>query len=366
MGVLPVKLPRLLSRDGTRELDRLTPTALSLDLVLTGVSHARMTLPLDTGLQVNDLVELYDGREESAGIFRVNRLERRPAEGLAEAGLEHALALLGDQVIFGPVSAWQVDGTMDHYTPPAVGDTLPSVTVRKAMHYLLTHHQTDRTWWQPGICDFTDAYAFSFEDENLLDALLRTAEVISEPWRFTCDFSTTPWTLGLRRMSAQADCELRPSRNLISLNVETQRSDFVTRLYPVGKNNLRLTGAPYLEADTLAAWGCRSVIHTWPRVADKQELLAVAWAWLQQMKNPVTTVEAVAADLSGRTGEELDRLRLGSLCRVCLPGSGILLLERVKRIRWPDLVAAPLRAELTMANREVTMASLMGRMLREG
>ena len=38
----------------------------------------------------------------------------------------------------------------------------------------------------------------------------------------------------------------------------------------------------------------------------------------------------------------------------------------MKRIRWPDLVAAPLRAELTMANREVTMASLMGRMLREG
>ena len=143
-----------------REVARLRPEKLALTMRMTPLSTAEMILPEgETTLSVGMLAEVYDA-EGSAGIFRVTEVERRAGEGSGQtARLEHALCTLEDDVMPGYV---ELGGK--------------GVNTREVLERLLSR-QTEKRW-ALGTCEYAAEFAYSWENENLLRALLSVTQVL--------------------------------------------------------------------------------------------------------------------------------------------------------------------------------------------
>lgn len=344
-----VRLPRLLNPDGT-ERCRLAPAKLSLDLTLTPLSAAEMTLPaIGPDIAVRDLVELYD-ENGSVGIFRVTEIETHP--GLTRlVRLEHGLCTLTDGVM--PATAF-------------------TGTAREALTALLSHQPESR--WVLGDVALPDdvTIIFTCGCQNLLSALMDLLALLPDSLMLSFDQHTAPWTLHLLEMSDTDACEGRLSRNLSGITMVTDGSDVCTRVYPFGAGQgterislTPLTGQEYLDSDAVATWGCIAHTFTAQSIFDSPTLLAVAEKYLERHSAPTVSLTATGVDLSAATGEATDRFRLGQLCRLALPDQGVTLHERIIGVRKPDVISAPGQVTLTLSNRISDTSDEIADLLRE-
>ena len=313
----------------------LRPAALWLEERLNAVSSAGMTLPPgERALRCGDWLHLRRGNGGDAGLYRVRQC-RRDAEGGQRLLLEHALAALGDQVLAGSRTR---SGPLSDIVPALLGEQVGGR-------------------WTAGQIFPGDSLTFTYENENLLSALLRSCAAISGEWRLSWSFGAEPWHLHIERPPAAVQTELRLGRNLDSLRVTEDRSALCTRAIPVGRGGLTLSA---IEADTLAEYGAVTAVIAAPLVDDSATLRALAAAALQRRCRPALCVSAVARDLSPETGEPLDALAPGVVCRIPLPREGLTLTERVTCLRWPDLVGDPARAELTLGAEGERASRMLG------
>ena len=336
-----IRLPRLMD-SSLHELGRLHPTNLTLEENLTPLSCAEMTIPqADPEVLPGFFAELYI-QGDSAGLYRITSVETT-AEGMRTLCMEHALCTLQDSILFG----YHVfDGQ----------------ATAGVIRTLLGKQKDVR--WQLGACEISENIIYTFETDNLLDALLCVLEPLSVPCMLQFDFTTTPWTLHLRRLSNTPSCECRLGRNLIAASLTVDRSDLCTRIYPLGfgEGADQLTirdvnnDVPYLDADTQHLWGVVEKPYADTTITAPETLLASARALLEKIKNPVVTVEISAVELASLTGESLDRFTLGALCRLPLPDYGVQLDERIIAIRRKDVYGNPCDVQLTLANRAATVS----------
>ncbi|MCI5771520.1 MAG: hypothetical protein MR021_01650, partial [Clostridiales bacterium] len=84
-----------------------------------------------------------------------------------------------------------------------------------------------------------------------------------------------------------------------------------------------------------------------------------AVSYLEAHKHPALSITLDAIDLSEATGEALDRLTLGRLCRVCLPEQGETLRRRIIRRVFPDVLGEPRRVRVTLASEMDSAVSTM-------
>ena len=346
-----IRLPELLDGEmGVR--GRLHPTALSLEERLAPLSSARMELLPEEGPEPGQLVRLYPP-EDSAGIYRVTRTRRRPDR--VEVSLEHGLALLGDRVLPG-------------YTELGGG----GMTVEQVLQRLLAEQTGDGPRWQLGEAPQEAALAWSFENENLLTALLTVgAACAGTMWRL--DQSGLPWRISLVPCPEEPECRVRPGRSLQEAAVTLDRSSLVTRLWPLGygegEDQLHIgsvnDGKRYLDADTADTWGLVEAVWTDSSITDAATLKAEAQRVLESRCRPQVSVTVTAAELSSLTGAPADHFTLGSVCRLTLPGSGGVLDERIIAISRPDMKNQPLKAVLTLANAGTTVLDRIAGLSRD-
>lgn len=346
---MTARLPRLLAADGT-ERCRLAPSHLRLDLSLTPLSTAEMTLPAASpNVQVRDLIELY-GPGGSAGVFRVTETALKP--GLTcVVRLEHTLATLADGVV------------------PAMTFT---GTARDALSALLAH-QPEPLWTLGEVAMPGDATVlFTCGCQNLLSALMQLVDMLPDTLMPAFDHTTQPWTLHLREMGDGDACEGRLRRNLSEVSVLTDASDLCTRVYPFGAGQgterislTPLTGQAFLDASDMDAHGCIARTFTTDSIFDAPTLLAVAEKYLQRHSEPAISIIADALDLSAITGEDADSFRLGRLCRLALPDHGLTLQGRVIALTHPDVIGQPGRVTLTLSNRQRDASDEIAALLQE-
>ncbi len=330
------RLPRLLDGE-LRELTRLRPESLTLRQSLTPPHAAEMALPASARLPgVGQWLELF-APYGSAGLFRVTETVRSPLTGRATVYLEHGMATLGDSLIFGKIN-------IEAGTP-----------LRHALTALLSWQHGDRRW-QLGETAEAETPAMTFEHENLLAALQRLASSLSAPVLWDWDFSTAPWTLHLRPMSAVVGTELRLSRNIDAITLDLDRSELCTRLYPLGKNGLTIAeangGDCALTAPNASLYGLTEEVYRNASIEDASVLLAEAQATLNRRCTPRLRARVDARDLSVRTKEPLDEIRLGRLCRVPLPEEDSALTERIVAVTWPDVYGRPEEATVELSARQ--------------
>ena len=330
---MTIRQPVLLD-DTLQEAARLSPVKLSLHEQLVPLSTADMILPPEAlEIPLRSLIRLYD-EHGSVGIYRVREI-RNTVNRTRTLALEHSLCTLRDSVI------------------PAQGFM---GSVRECLQRLLDCQSVPL--WTLGDTETPDDLTLIFATgyANLLDALQNLLSMLPEGYMLDFDQSTAPWLLHLRRLPEEAFCEGRLSRNLHSVRIDTDASRLCTRVYPFGVEveESRISLVPLTGSDYLDAANASNVIsRTFENdlIFDVPTLQEVAQRYLNRHALPETTVTVSAADLSAATCEELDHFRPGRMCRLCLPGLGQPLSERIIVMDRPDVYGAPGQVLLTLSNR---------------
>lgn len=227
--------------------------------------------------------------------------------------------------------------------------------------------------WVLGACEYETYFQYSFENDNLLTALLSLAEPLEGEHLWTFDTDAKPFILHLTKASAQDASEMRRSRNMSNLKIDIDRSGLGTRLYPLGYgegvNQLTIAeangGIKYLDADTQSAWGVVSTVYAETSVTEAATLKAMALTVLERIKNPKVTVTVSGDDLSALTGEPLDRFYPGRMCRAPLPDYGVVMDGRVVSIAKPDVFGNNTKVTVTLANKGQNSVDQMAALSRK-
>lgn len=345
-------LPRLL--DGSFvEKARLQPDDIGIDLSLTPLSTAHMHLPPDQPeVKLHDFAELF-APSGSVGVYRVNEVNTvYGIGGGQELQLEHALTTLADSL------AMKV---------PAMSGPVSTIVAT------LLDAQ-DRKLWVLGDCEVPVDYEMVYEHtyDDILKTLMKLFSLL--PTGYALEFNTRrlPFVLHIRALPEDAFCECRLSRNLTSASVTMDDSELCTRLYPFGDgegtdriNLSGLTGQEYVDADTIDTWGIISRQITQEDISDAVTLQAFADRYIERHKNPMLSVELNAVDLYAATGVEIDRFRLGRMCRLPLNDYGVMLYERVIAKRYGNVYRNPHDVRVTLANKSKGLADELAELTRE-
>lgn len=359
-----LQLPRLL-RDDLSEIRRLHPDKCSVTLNLQPLHTANMHLPPVTPpgastyeVPVRSFVELFTPIG-SAGIFRVTDMESTYGDGEGQTVyLESALCTLTDDLVLG-VQA--MTGTVAQ----VFATLLEAQTVK---------------YWELGDCEVPNEYELIYDHtyDNILEAITKLLGMLPEQYYMQLDTLTVPFQLHIRALNSSPSCEMRLSRNLQSARITLDSRDLCTRLYPFGSGEgtdriglSSLTGAQYMDADTIGTWGV--VARTWTEedIFDSITLQDVAKRYLDKYKNPVLSIEAKAVDLYHATGLTWDNFVIGRRCQVALPdyrtqaGDAVTYNEAVISVAWDDVYNNPENMTVTLANRVRTAADEIADLMRE-
>jgi len=289
---------------------------------------------------------IQDEDEPGAGIvWHVKSVETAYESETRTLNCEHLIATLRNQIMFGEIKP----GTM-------AGNYAASVcTAQQAARYVL-NQQSD---WTLGSFGFTKSAPYNFNSDDLLEALETISSSLLQAW-WSYDFSRHPFRLNITQPGNEI-CEMRMSRNIQTLKMSVDMSRMYTRYYPIGKNNLHLSGGGYVSKnENLYGIICRTETDNDLDTQDK--LRARAEERLNNHAEPLVTVTISGQDYSEATGESLDRIVLGRMCNIPLPGYGTVISERIIKISWGDKVRDKNSMTVTLANQVEDVASIVNKL----
>lgn len=332
----------------------LTPRAwfkaesMPMALVDAGVSTASITVGPDAPeIRIDDWLK--DDTDPGKGIvWRVKGLETSFDKATRTVQLEHVIATLKDELLFGEIS-----------TKMLAGGSAKTVEAATAARYVLGRQGI----WTLGDFEYSRALPFAFNNQTIYQALETICSTLAD-WRWEYDLSALPFRLHVRRQTNAIGCELRFDRNLLTLRRTVDRSNMYTRFYPVGARNRHIAG-DYVSKNE-ALYGVVSRTETDQSLTSEEMLRAWAEDRLNRHAEPLVTISISALELSQATGEPLDAIRLGLVCRAPLPEYGTTILERVTKLNWADKLNEPQKVNVTLANQLNDVANLIRQLSSSG
>ena len=306
-------------------------------------------VPADmTGIVVN--AWLQDDRNPGKGVvWRVKSIRRSFDTDTYTVQLEHVVAALKDLILFGEIKPGKMSGKSS--------DT--SCTAKQAITYILKQSPD----WTPGTIDYTDKNPYKFDGDTLFDALQAVSDSLDEPvWSY--DFTSYPFKLSITKRNTNVDSEMRANRNLRTISRTVDTSGMYTRFYPIGKDDLHITGN-YVERNT-ATYGVISRVETDQSLDTKNELKRWANQRLKKHAQPTVTIEIEGFELADATGEALDRLTLNRVMRVPLPEFGTTIQERITTLSYADKIRQPEVVKVTLANTRTDITRIIADMIKSG
>jgi len=270
--------------------------------------------------------------------WRVRGVDTDYNSGTRTVHLEHAIQVLKDTVMFGEVTAAMMGG----------GDTVGAL---QAIQYVLARQGV----WQLGAFGYDLSAPFEFNGSTLFDAIEDICSALADcVW--TYETTRLPFTLNIMPQDSAVKCEMRGGRNLSTLQKSIDRSRMYTRIYPVGADDLHISGE-YLEANT-QLYGVICKVET-DQAYDTDEKLRM-WAAdrLRRHCEPSVTITINGLELSAETGEPLDKLVVGTVCRVPVPELGVVMAEKITRLNYKDVIRDSTDVTVTLANNKEDVATL--------
>jgi len=262
--------------------------------------------------------------------------------------LEHIISTLQDAVLFG-----------EHTYEDIAGAGASACSARAAAQYILAR----QSLWVLGDFDFDDiAWPYKFNGDTLFSALQTVTNSCPDAcWEY--DLSRIPFRVHIRRISDETTCEMRAGRNIRTLKRVIDRSGMYTRFYPIGKDDLHISG-DYISKNE-SVYGMVAKVETFSGAETESSLRSWAWERLKRHCEPKVTVTISGLDLSESTGESLDRLTIGRKCRVPLPEFGTTITERITRIRVTDKIRKKEEVTVTLGNELPDLASIVSDVEKE-
>lgn len=329
------RYPRLLDSDG-HEVRRIAPLALSISEKIVPLSTASMTIPRGEQIPDRSFVELFvPGR--SAGIYRT-RIPEGVFGGNATTTiqLEHAVCEIGDWVITQAIS--------ESVLP------LSAALVAVFRYYRGAH-------WQLGTFESTADVVCNLSTENVLSAVISLVSQLPDCY-LDFDFSTTPWTLNVKKLSDTVAAEGRLSRNVSSARIRQDDSQLVTRVYlaglPVGAST---DDIGHMDADTIDQYGIiETVLPEGDYTADEAQI--VARTYLDRYKKPIISCQIDGVDFSAITGESLDEVEIGKLYRLAVQETDPVE-EHITQLDWRDAMSDFGEATIRLSQEEETIVRII-------
>lgn len=344
----------------------LQPTALvesafnvGYELKLNDISQASFSLgtgdPVAAALKPRAIVSIPDGGRE-LGLFRVIGMPRQQYGhgGVIEYSLEHVCATLMDDCLPGFLT---------------LGGT--GVTTADVIEALLARQSRGR--WVLDECDFDDQFEYTFENTDLLSALLSVGNVLADPYIWVWDTSVYPWRVSLKRAGSSVDSVLLYRRNLRSVTKDMDATGQFTRIYPRGSgegdNQVNIksvnNGVEYLDA-TPTGEDPISTVYVDTSIETPELLKAAAARVLESCRVPYYSYSVEAVDYSAESGLRFDRHMPGDLVRVLDSEDEVELETRVVSVAKRDVFGDHGGVTITLANKSKDasgeMANLSQRM----
>ena len=293
---------------------------------------------------------LRDEENPGAGIvWRIKTIDTDYATNTRTLNCEHLIQSLRDRIMFGTVTPGDMAGKKGATT----------CTAAQAAAYILKQCPD----WTLGTMGFTKSAPYNFNGDDLLSALETVSSSLLSAW-WSYDFSSYPFKVSIKPQSTEAACEMRMDRNIRTLKRTVDRSRMYTRFYPIGKNNAHIKGNYVSKNENL--YGVVSKVETDGNKATEAELRAWAEERLNNHAEPIVTVSISGMERSEATGEDLDRLTLGTVCRVPLPEFDTILTERITKLSWSDKIADRTSVTITLANQVEDVATILNSMKSGG
>ena len=332
----------LLEKNSLKAKDKFLADKMSLNLS-ERASTATLTVgPQAPQLTVGDWV--MDEEEPGKGIvWRVKTIDQQFETLVRTIQLEHAINTLRDTVMFGDISTKTL----------ANDKKATTCTAAKALQYVINKQSV----WKLGTVDYTVSQPYNFNSDDVYSAV-ETISSTLEDCQWTYDFSSYPFTLSIKKPETAFSCEMRVDRNLRTLKRTTDRSRMYTRIYPIGQNDIRISGN-YLSKNE-SFYGTISKVQTNNDIKTRDELKTWAQHLLNRHCEPLVTVTISGLEFFRTTGEALDRLAIGKVCRVPIPELETTITERITKLSWADKVNSPEEVTVTLANELEDVTSIIG------
>ena len=312
-------------------------------------STATMTPADMTGISISSWFQ--DDTDPGKGIvWRVKSIGTAYATNTPTLNLEHAISILKDRVLFGAVTPATITGK----------STATTCTAAQAVRYILGK-QSD---WVLGSFGYSVSNPYKFDGDTLFDAL-ETVTNSLEDAEWTYDMSAYPFKLNIRPRNSTVSSELRAGRNLKTITRTVDKGGMYTRFYPIGKDALKLKGMGYVDKNA-SKYGIIEKVETDESLDSEEELKRFANERLKLHAEPTVTIDVEGLELSGATGEPLDRLTLGRVCRVPLPEFGTTIEERIVTLTYPDKLFQPTVFKATLANSRSDVTKIVADAIKQG
>ena len=338
---------RLLEGHSLTERARFQPESQPLTLNQRQSTTRIVVGPAAPEITVGDWMQDMD--EPGAGIvWRVKSIDNQLETETRTIVLEHMINSLRDKLMFGEVK------------PQDMGGTAAGCTAQQAVTYIL-NQQSD---WVLGTFEYgsvSNPYAFNGDD---LFSGLETVSASLEGCWWSYNFSTYPFTINLTHRASVVSTELRQMRNIQTAKYTIDKSRMYTRLYPIGKNNLHIDGNYVSMNENL--YGIIEKTETDQSKATKAELQRWAEERIANHCEPSVTWTVQALDYSRETGESLDQIVLGAMCRMPLPGYNTVIEETITQLNYPDKIRDREMCTVTLANIQEDVASIINNLIKSG
>ena len=300
-----------------------------------------------SGIGVNSWLKGAGGPGDGI-VWRVQSIEQDYGENTPTVRLEHVINTLRDQIMFGEI------------TPEDMGGSDGECTAQQAVTYILSYSSD----WTLGSFSYGSVSApYKFDGDTLYDALEKVTDSLDNAW-WSYDLTTYPFQLNITTKPSGVACELRPDRNLASLTKTIDRTGMYTRFYPIGKDDLHVTGNYVSRNESL--YGVISKVEVDQSLETEAELIAWANERLGKHAEPKVTVTADGLELAESTGEALDSFTLGRICRIPLHEFSTVIEERIVELDYEDAVHAPEIVRITMANAQEDIAKILANEIKNG
>lgn len=317
------------------------PEKLSLTLT-ERTSTATMTVSEDAPeMTVGDWMKMEDG--PGAGIvWRIKSIDDQYDRATKTVNLEHIINTLRDRIIIDEVKSEYISGSEGVW--PTNGDTA---------RFILENWQS--TWRLGGVADGEVRNPYSFNGDDLFSALETVSGTIEDCfWHY--DMSSYPFRIDLVYLSPSVVSEMRTDRNIRTLKKTIDRTGMYTRIFPIGKDDLRIPGGS-ISMNT-EIYGAIHKTETDESKETADELYWWAYEKLRKHCYPTVTISISGLDLAEATGETLDKLRVGYMCRVPLPEYNTTITERVTKLSYSDVINDPMNVTVTMSNKQEDVATI--------
>ena len=343
-------IPQIFDQNMARLAFLENASSIGYELPLNGLWTASFTLPADDPkveyCEPLNYVEIYDG-ETRIDLFRIVGEDlTRSDEAYRVFTCEHVLATLLNDVLF---RYHQIGGT--------------NIRTAQVLQYILDQQTTQR--WVLSQCDFDRRFEYSWENTNLLAALLAVPKCFDVEYEWRWDTTVYPWQISLKAPNEDLQAEIRYRKNLLGIKKVTDASKIVNRVYALGYgegvNQLGIesvnNGLPYVEdVSSQQRYGVLSTILTDGRYTIPENLKGYAQQIMAESSVPYISYEVEGTDRFRLDNDDYGRMWPGYLCRVVDEADGITLRTRVVNVSKSDLRADPGAIQVTLANKDQDIA----------